>query len=122
MIKTLAGCPFCRTNCLLRGAVVAETDRAFLLKGEFGHGTYLIIPSQHTEALTDLPDNWWMDVKQLLPKIPDLPANYNLALNYGKAAGQSVKHLHFWFIPRAADEPSAGKGLASFIRDTDMVS
>ena len=117
--QTPTDCPFCRANNLLRGEVVAETTGAFLLKGEFGYGTHLIIPNEHYENLTDLPDNWWVEVKQLLPKIPNLTAEYNLALNYGKVAGQSVEHLHFWVIPREADKPSSGKGLATLIKDLD---
>lgn len=120
-LLTLTDCPFCRSNGLLRGEVVAETEGAFLLKGEFGHGTYLIIPDGHYENLTELPDDWWMDVKQLLPQIPELPESYNLTLNFGKPAGQSVKHLHFWIIPRAANRSSSGKGLATFVRDTDSL-
>ena len=110
-----ADCPFCRTNDLLRGEVVAESGSAFLLRGQFGYGTYLIIPNQHVEALTDLPDTWWVEIKQLLPRIPDLPSDYNLTLNYGKAAGQSVKHLHFWVVPRETGKHSSGKGLASLV-------
>jgi histidine triad (HIT) family protein len=117
--QTPTDCPFCRANGLLRGEVVAETEDAFLLKGEFGRGTHLIIPSNHYENLVDLPNNWWAEMKALLPQIPDLATDYNLALNYGKAAGQSVKHLHFWIIPRETNKPSSGKGLATFIKEAD---
>jgi diadenosine tetraphosphate (Ap4A) HIT family hydrolase len=55
----------------------------------------------------------------LLPHIPDLPDDYNLVLNHGALAGQSVKHLHLWVIPRFAGKPSSGKGFARLILEAD---
>lgn len=48
-----------------------------------------------------------------------MPEDYNISLNIGKLAGQTVKHLHFWVIPRYADTPSTGKGLACLIKDAN---
>jgi len=120
MISTLPpDCAFCRGNGLLKGELVGESEHAFLLRGQFGHGTYLIIPDQHIEDPAQLPDAWWTEVKRLLSKVSDLPPSYNIALNVGAPAGQTIKHLHFWIIPRYPDRPSSGKGLASFVRDVD---
>lgn len=119
MNETPADCPFCRSNILLRGEVLAETKQGFLIEANFGKGQYLIIPNAHIEALQDLPDNWWADFKQLLAKIPDLKSDYNLSLNYGKNAGQTVKHLHFWIVPRPGGQPASGKGLAGLIADAN---
>ena len=119
MNKTPTDCPFCRVNGLLKGDVVAETKQAFLIEFNFGKGYYLIVPDAHAESLQDLPDNWWADFKQLLGKVPDLASEYNLSLNYGKNAGQTVKHLHFWIVPRSGGKPSSGKGLAGFIKESD---
>jgi len=78
-------------------------------------GNYLIIPKLHVESVVGLPDNWWQDVKELLSKIPGPLTDYNLSFNIGPAAGQTVKHLHFWVIPRRADEPASGQGLITLI-------
>lgn len=112
-------CPFCLENNLFKGEIIAKSAQGFLTTNAFMPGNFLIIPSAHIEQLTELPDTWWADVKTLLPKVPGLTGDYNLAVNYGKAAGQSLKHLHFWIIPRASDRPSSGKGLARFISDAD---
>jgi len=113
-------CNFCRENNLLKGEIIAEGTHAYLLRPESYDSSYLIIPRDHLEELTDLPDTWWAELKQLLPKVPDLPKNYNLSLNYGKEAGQTLAHLHFWIIPREPGKPASGKGLARLIREVDQ--
>jgi diadenosine tetraphosphate (Ap4A) HIT family hydrolase len=89
-----------------------------MVEGQFGT-SYLIIPAGHYESLLDLPDNWWQDMKSLLGRVPGLAGDYNLSLNYGKNAGQSLKHLHFWVIPREDGKPSSGKGFARLIAEAD---
>jgi diadenosine tetraphosphate (Ap4A) HIT family hydrolase len=108
-------CPFCRSNNLLKGDVLAESDDAYLISNAFFPGNYLIIPSSHTESLLDLPDTWWQDVKKLLAQIPEPLTDYNLSFNIGKQAGQTIKHVHLWVVPRAADEPASAKGLVTLI-------
>jgi len=89
-----------------------------MVEGQFGTSC-LIIPNGHYESLLELPDTWWQDLKALLSKVPGLTGDYNLSLNYGKDAGQSVKHLHFWVIPRESGKPSSGKGFARLIAEAD---
>jgi diadenosine tetraphosphate (Ap4A) HIT family hydrolase len=60
---------------------------------------------------------WWADFKEMFDHIEQLPENYNITLNIGHAAGQTVKHLHFWIVPRSEEGPAAGKGLATLARD-----
>lgn len=112
-------CPLCLENNLFKGEILATSEQGFLSTNAFMPGNFLIIPKAHIEQLTDLPDTWWSDIKTLLPHIPNLASDYNLALNYGKASGQSLKHLHFWIIPRKTGMPSSGKGLARFISEAD---
>ncbi len=56
-------------------------------------------------------------MRELLPLVPELGEHYNLSLNVGKSAGQSVKHLHFWVIKREGGLGSSGKGLARLISE-----
>ncbi len=119
-IASKAECHFCRQNKLLKGDPLAETDQAYLIESLFGARHYLIVPSSHIEEVTDLPDDWWQHVKQLVTQIPDLGSNYNISLNYGKEAGQTQPHLHFWVIPREAGKPSSGKGFARLIHESDQ--
>lgn len=119
MKEAASDCPFCLSNNLLKGGVYAENEHAFLMEPAGLDGCMLIVPKVHVESLTDLPDDWWAGFKQSLQQMPDLPEQYNLALNIGKDAGQSVKHLHFWIVPRSAGRPSSGRGLASLVAAVD---
>jgi diadenosine tetraphosphate (Ap4A) HIT family hydrolase len=120
--KSHQDCPFCRNNDILKGDVLAISSRAYLIENNYSKGSYLIIPEMHTESIVDLPDDWLRDVKELLPRIPNLSKDYNLAINHGVLAGQSVKHLHLWVIPRVVGKPSSGKGFARLIIEADDAS
>jgi diadenosine tetraphosphate (Ap4A) HIT family hydrolase len=108
-------CLFCLDNGLLVGEVIATSAGAYLIEASSSTGNYLIIPRAHIESLLELPDAWWHEVKALLPQVPDLAESYNLSINIGKAAGQSMQHLHFWVVPRAEGQPASGKGLAKLV-------
>ncbi len=114
-------CPFCLKNGLFKGDILYEDDGIFVTT-PLGHASaLLLIPKDHTEQLTELSDDWWKYAKNaLISFAPTLDGkDYNLALNYGKIAGQTVSHLHFWIVPREANMPSSGKGLATLIQEVD---
>lgn len=115
-MQAQSACPFCLGNNLFKGEVLAESADAFLTENHARPDHYLIIPKLHIESPLDLPDTWWHDMKELMERVPQLSArHYNVSLNVGHHAGQTVKHLHFWVVPRSANTPASGKGLASLI-------
>lgn len=112
-------CPFCLTNGLLKGEILAESAGGFMIAASSSPGNYLIVPKIHAEDPAQLPVNWWNEMRELLPQVPELGEHYNLSLNVGKLAGQSVKHLHFWVVKREGGRGSSGKGLARLIAEAD---
>ncbi|HSH56282.1 MAG TPA: HIT domain-containing protein [Candidatus Limnocylindrales bacterium] len=114
-----ANCPFCISNNLLKGEVLARSGGAYLAQTKSSPDNYLIIPIGHVESPLVLSDTWWHEVKELLIQTPHVADNYNISLNIGAHAGQSIKHLHFWIIPRMAGKPTSGKGLARLIKEVD---
>lgn len=98
---------------------MAEAELAYLIPALSHPDCCLVVPRQHVESIMDLPDGWWRDVKFLLSHAPNLKGDYNLSLNYGASAGQTVKHLHLWAVPRHPNRPSSGIGLAGFVHMTD---
>jgi diadenosine tetraphosphate (Ap4A) HIT family hydrolase len=98
--------------------VLATSATAYVIEPNTRTGHYLIIPEDHYEDLQQLGDQWWSDASQLLAQLP-LPDSYNLSINIGETAGQKMKHLHFWIIPRQANQPSSGKGMAALIAEVD---
>jgi diadenosine tetraphosphate (Ap4A) HIT family hydrolase len=113
--KTRTGCPFCLENNFFQGEVIAESSRAYLARNTFSPDNYLVIPKLHIESPTDLPPTWWRDMETLFAHIPALKHDYNISLNNGRQAGQTVKHLCFWIIPRASGQKASGQGLVRLI-------
>jgi diadenosine tetraphosphate (Ap4A) HIT family hydrolase len=111
-------CPFCLHNNLLSTPLIAQTKVAYATDALANSDNYLLIPKDHIESLADLPDTWWYEVKQLLGILPDFD-DYNVSVNIGEQAGQKVKHIHFWLIPRSAHQPSSGKGFAKLIDEAN---
>lgn len=94
--------------------MIAETEGAYLLDNMRFPGNYLIIPEDHVETPLDLRDDWWKHVKVLLAKVPEPLESYNLSFNYGRSAGQTLRHMHLWVVPRQEDQ-NAGRGLVTLL-------
>ena len=96
-------CVFCQIN-----EIVLENDLAlaFYDKYPVNKGHLLIIPKRHVEQYFDLTEQERMSIDQLLfegKKIIDeqyQPDGYNIGINCGEAAGQTIFHVHIHLIPR----------------------
>ncbi len=107
-------CPFCSPD-----EIVLSNDLVFAIYDRYpvNQGHMLIIPRRHVEdfwsstseerkAFSDLLE----DCKQHLDNTFN-PAGYNIGINCGEAAGQTVFHLHIHLIPRYIgdiDNPRGG--------------
>ena len=109
-------CPFCSVP---RDRVVFQSDTAFVIRDAFpvSPGHTLIIPKRHVASLFECTEAEQAALIKLinLAKM-DLdrefqPAGYNVGINDGVAAGQTVMHLHMHLIPRYpgdAPDPRGG--------------
>lgn len=99
--------------------IIAQFDHCFVIKDQYpvSPGHLLIIPYQHTESWFSSSlevKNEIMDVLDKLKTLLDAeyhPDGYNIGMNCGKAAGQTVMHLHVHLIPRFEgdmDDPRGG--------------
>ena len=99
---------------------------AFLDIRPIVRGHTLVIPKVHTVDLTDTPSSTLADMVRIGQRIgqaaraSDLAADgNNIAINDGKAAFQSVFHIHLHVAPRReGDKLSFAKGLV-LRRDPD---
>jgi diadenosine tetraphosphate (Ap4A) HIT family hydrolase len=98
---------------------IADNEHFFLIKDRYpvSPGHILIISKEIREHFFDLSD----DEKTSLPKMIDLakvliekehsPHGYNIGMNCGHTAGQTVFHFHCHVIPRYKgdmDDPRGG--------------
>lgn len=109
-------CPFCT---LPAGRVVEENEFALLIRDGYpvSPGHSLIIPKRHVGSFFEATASERTSLLALLDKAKDLveqdytPAGYNIGINDGAAAGQTVPHLHIHLIPRYTgdqDDPRGG--------------
>ena len=100
-------CPFCQEF-----EATIESDLAFAIYDKYpvNQGHALIISKRHFaeyfDASADEKQALWQLVDQLKTILDEnhQPIGYNVGINCGPAAGQTVMHMHIHFIPRYADD------------------
>ena len=98
-------CPFCR---LESPRILLENDfaAAFLDGFPVSDGHTLVVPKRHVASLFDLPEVelaavWKMVALVRGNMMTELkPDGFNVGVNDGLAAGQTVMHAHVHIIPR----------------------
>ena len=110
-------CVFCKLDA--DRTVLASSSLAFAIYDKFpvNSGHALIIPKRHTANYFDLSVEEQQalfallnEVKQQLVEIHS-PDAFNVGINVGEAAGQTVGHVHIHLIPRYngdMDNPRGG--------------
>ncbi|OLN27233.1 HIT family protein [Desulfosporosinus metallidurans] len=112
------------TECMF--CIPTETDilvenkmaLAFFDKFPVNEGHVLIIPKRHIASLFDMTEEEIMSIWELLEEVKEElnkrfhPDGYNVGVNVGAAAGQTVFHLHVHVIPRyQGDVPDPRGGI-----------
>jgi len=108
-------CPFCSSD----RPVEAQNTHAIAVRDTYpvSTGHTLVIPRQHVADITELPseayDACFQLVRQTIEtlKAEGAPDGFNVGVNIGAAAGQTVFHAHIHVIPRYSgdvDKPRGG--------------
>ncbi len=98
-------CPFC---ALPPERILLSNPVGWVIRDAFpvSPGHTLVIPRRHVASFFDLADNERNALMALLTQAQACiatelaPAGYNVGINDGAAAGQTVAHLHIHLIPR----------------------
>lgn len=101
----MSDCVFCPPEA---GRIIVATGVAiaFWSKFEVSPGHALIIPRRHVPYWHDLLGHERAAIMGLVPDVmaqiedAHAPDGYNLGVNIGEAAGQTVMHCHLHVIPR----------------------
>ena len=116
-------CPFC---CLPDEALVFRSAKvvAFPDRYPVTLGHTLIVPKRHVETFFDATAEEraaiWDAVDTIKRSLDEEfhPDGYNVGFNAGRAAGQTVMHLHVHLIPRYhGDMPDPRGGVRGVIPD-----
>jgi diadenosine tetraphosphate (Ap4A) HIT family hydrolase len=109
-----ADCPFCDSS---EAFLSNELSYARLDKYPVSMGHVLITPFRHVSSFFDATAEetraFWDLIEQAKLHLDKLhsPDGYNIGINCGVTAGQTIMHLHIHLIPRYAgdvDDPTGG--------------
>jgi diadenosine tetraphosphate (Ap4A) HIT family hydrolase len=105
---------------------VSKPGRELMLESEYGFAAYdrypaspghfLVIPHRHFASYFDISDQELPDLWGLVARGKELveekyhPDGYNIGINVGHWAGQSIHHLHIHVIPRYKGDVENPKG------------
>ena len=109
-------CPFCRVEAEREILASSELSLAFFDGFPVSPGHVLIIPRRHVASYFDLTAEERQDIQSLLSHVKSIidekyhPDGYNIGVNVGEAAGQSVLHVHLHLIPRFKGDVSNPRG------------
>ncbi len=119
----MADCPFCPPP----SERIFHEDRYFLAildSYPVSPGHTLVIPRRHVSSLFDLSSEELGELVKTLAAARAIllerhaPDSFNIGVNDGKAAGQTIDHAHLHLIPRyAGDVPDARGGVRWVIPD-----
>jgi diadenosine tetraphosphate (Ap4A) HIT family hydrolase len=109
-------CIFC--EYLRKKKLIAENELAFAIYDNFpvNKGHVLIIPKRHFASYFDATQDEIQAFYGLTHEIKRLldnefrPDGYNVGVNIGEAAGQTIFHLHIHIIPRYAGDVKNPRG------------
>ena len=104
----ISHCPFCEITKHDEKRIIKENDLAFVVRDGFpvSEGHTLIIPKRHVASFFEISNEERQALLDLLDQAKKAldqefsPAAYNIGINDGASAGQTVPHLHVHLIPR----------------------
>lgn len=108
-------CKFCN----MEESIQYHAAHAFAVLDKYPVTKYhtLIIPRRHVESYFDLTDAEHMDcidliniIKAVLCKLDQTITGFNVGVNAGRDAGQTIPHCHIHLIPRRKNDTENPKG------------
>ncbi len=108
-------CPFCAPD---QARIISSCRCAIAIRDGFpiSEGHSLIIPKSHVQSIFDLePEEQrmvWTFVAQVRQQLAiELKVRaFNIGINDGKEAGQTIEHAHIHVIPRRPGDVSDPRG------------
>ena len=110
-----AGCRFCSVSA---DELLISEPLAYLRRDRFPltRGHCLVIPRRHVLSLFDTTPEERAAIFSLLDRAKAMidaehrPDGYNIGINDGAAAGQTIMHLHVHLIPRYLGDTTDPRG------------
>ena len=110
-------CHFCK---LSKDRIIAETELTRTIRDSYpiSPGHTLIIPKRHVTSFFFVTDDERNELLNALKQAQQVlieeskPDGFNIGINDGQSAGQTIPHLHIHLIPRfKGDQPDPRGGI-----------
>lgn len=113
-------CPFCQiAQQNKQGPIIAQDELAFVIRDSYpvSDGHSLIILKRHAKSFFETTPEERNSMLRMLDQakqhieLDHSPDSYNIGINDGPEAGQTIPHLHMHLIPRYkgdAEDPRGG--------------
>lgn len=104
-LNTEVHCLFCNYD---RARHICENEYAYAIYDSFpvNRGHVLVIPKRHYESFFEASGEEMAAIYKIIKEVKERvdwdysPEGYNIGINIGKAAGQTIEHAHIHIIPR----------------------
>lgn len=109
-------CPFCHLTPTVEAICESDICVAFYDGFPVSPGHALIIPKRHVASYFDLTSQEREDMTQMMLDVKQKlderfhPDGFNIGINVGEDAGQSIFHCHMHLIPRYKGDVANPKG------------
>jgi len=109
-----ADCIFCNLDRSI--LVQSELSLAFFDGFPVSKGHSLVVPRRHVLSIWDMTAEEYADAFNVVRQVKDIlerkfrPQGFNVGVNCGEVAGQSVWHAHIHVIPRYTGDVPSPKG------------
>ena len=111
----MSSCIFCNVSLL---DVIVGNKLAIAIYDKFpvNEGHVLIVPKRHVETFFDATMEELHAINLLIFEVKEIldvkynPDGYNIGVNVGYPAGQTIFHLHYHVIPRYSGDVSDPRG------------
>lgn len=108
-------CLFCKPP---KEIIKIRNDFFIVVRDNFpiSKGHTLIIPKRHIASFFELSTEEFKELKPILSQAKQsldnqfTPQSYNIGINDGEYAGQTIRHLHIHLIPRYKGDKKNPKG------------
>ncbi len=105
-------CPFCENDSIIDGTLVyVRYDKYPVSKGHC-----LIVPKRHVETWFKMTKEKQVEAFELIEKVKTMldekyaPDGYNIGMNCGETAGQTIPHAHIHLMPRYQGDMQSPRG------------
>ncbi len=129
-------CEFCHILQYQKEKIIAENEFFFSFYDKYplNEGHTLIAPKRHFANFFEMTAVEWINARQIVFQLKETldaqlsPTGYNIGVNVGEDAGQSIFHAHIHIIPRytgdienpGPQDRKVNMPLFEFMRDNEI--